>query len=277
MNIHFSTKQYAHSGNKMPIPFEVCKFWRLIYIQSEATYIYWDGNMIEVKQPGIYLIPKGVYLGIISQDAAKISSYEFAPIPGAISPIIQFYLSCCKPNSVLTFDNSVHIELYARVDMLNRYFENPQRAKQSLQASEYFMACLKTFQELLLKELLPPSMTVMDIHRLAEFLKLVENYFGMKHDVTFYADMMNETYLDLEESTMQSFQISPEGLIQIRAIRQSVRILLSQKQSMLKVATQLNFNILEWKQLFKKINGLQPDKYIFKCSPEIIKHAYALV
>ncbi len=276
MNILFTTNQFNRIGNKIAIPFDVSDHWRLIHIQSESSYIYWDGNMIEVKQPGVYLVPKGVYMGVISQDVCKVNSYEFSPIPGAISSVVQFYLSCCKPNSVLSFDSMTHLELYARVDMLNRYFENPHRAKQSLQASEYFNACLSLFQNLLLKEILPPTMTVADKQRLSSFLTLVESYFEMKHDVVFYADMMNESYADLEESTVKSFNVNPEAIIQIRAIRQSVRLMLSKKQSMNAVAQKLNYSLIEWKQLFKKINGLQPDKYLFKCSPELIKSAYSL-
>ncbi len=276
MNILFSTYQFNKIGNKIAIPFAVSEYWRLIHIQSEASYIYWDGNMIEVKQPGAYLVPKGVYMGVISQDVCKINSYEFSPIPGAISSILQFYLSCCKPNSVLSFDSIIHLELYAKIDMLNRYFENPYRAKQSLQASEYFMSALSLFQDLFLKEILPPTMTIADKQRLNSFLSLVENYFDVQHDVAFYADIMNEPYNNIEDATIKIFNVNPEAIIQIRAIRQSVRLILSQKKSMTSVAQQLNYNLIEWKQLFKKINGLQPDKYLFKCSPELIKSAYAL-
>ena len=176
----------------------------------------------------------------------------------------------------MSFDSFSQVELYARIDMLNRYFENPHRAKQSLQASEYFVSSLNLFQELLLKSIVPPSLTIADRQRLSSFLGMVENFFAQQHDIVFYSDLLNEEYSNLEDTTLKSFDINPEGVIQLRAIRQSVRMLLSQKATINSVAAKLNFNVLEWKQLFKKINGLPPDKYIFKCSPEIIKHAYAL-
>jgi AraC-like DNA-binding protein len=197
-------------------------------------------------------------------------------MPGVISPLIQFYLTCCTAKNLITFDAN-QLELYSSMNVLNRYFENPARAKQSVEAKLLFNDCIAVFQKILTAEIIPIQLSMEETFQLNHFLSLVENYYTLDKDWNFYAELMNSDLKKLETSTIKTFKNSPDHLIELRRIRQSCRILLNDKPTLSKVAKSMNYTILEWKKLFQEINGLKPEKFIVKCSPENIKFAYSII